>query len=298
MYSSVAAEKSSAMAAAVGKHNQIQMARPLHVVEDPTPEALAPRLDDFGFDREYTELFKPIAEWLYREYWRVEAFGLKNVPAEGRALLVANHAGVIPWDGAMIRTAIASEHPSPRHARMLVADWAFQMPFLSEFLMKTGNVVAHPQNATTLLERDELVGVFPEGVKGATKLYRERYRVKRFGRGGFIQVAMRTRSPIIPVAVVGSEEVHPVIFELPLLADALGVPAFPITPTWPLLGLLGAIPLPSKWLIAFGEPIDLGAYSPAMASDPALVLELSERVRGAIQAKLFELLPRRQTPFY
>ena len=172
------------------------------------------------------------------------------------------------------------------------------MPFLSEFLLKTGNVVAHPDNATTLLERDELVGVFPEGVKGATKLYRDRYRVRRFGRGGFIQVAMRTRSPIIPVAVVGSEEVHPVIFEFPQLAEALGLPVFPITPTWPLLGLLGTVPLPSKWLIAFGEPIDLSGYSPAMASDPALVLELSERVRSEVQARLFELLPRRQTPFY
>ena len=215
------------------------MARPLHLVEEPTPAPLQPRLDDFGFDREFTELLQPLAEWFYRDYWRVEAFGVENVPAEGRALLVANHAGVIPWDGAMIRTAISSEHPNPRHARMLVTDWAFQMPFLSEFLLKTGNVVAHPQNATTLLERGELVGVFPEGVKGAVKPYRERYRVRRFGRGGFVQVAMRTGSPIIPVAVVGSEEVHPVLFDLPVLADALGMPALPVTPTWPLLGILG-----------------------------------------------------------
>jgi len=273
---------------------------PLRVLQDPSlePPPSPPRLDDFGFDREFTEWLQPLAEWFYRTYWRVEATGVENVPAGGRALLVANHAGVIPWDGAMIRTAITSEHPHPRHARMLVADWAFAMPFLSEFLLKTGNVVAHPDNATTLLERDELVGVFPEGVKGATKLYRDRYRVRRFGRGGFIQVAMRTRSPIIPVAVVGSEEVHPVIFEFPQLAEALGLPVFPITPTWPLLGLLGTVPLPSKWLIAFGEPIDLSGYSPAMASDPALVLELSERVRSEIQARLFELLPRRQTPFY
>ena len=274
------------------------MARPLHLVEEPTPAPLQPRLDDFGFDREFTELLQPLAEWFYRDYWRVEAFGVENVPAEGRALLVANHAGVIPWDGAMIRTAISSEHPNPRHARMLVTDWAFQMPFLSEFLLKTGNVVAHPQNATTLLERGELVGVFPEGVKGAVKPYRERYRVRRFGRGGFVQVAMRTGSPIIPVAVVGSEEVHPVLFDLPVLADALGMPAFPVTPTWPLLGLLGALPLPSKWLIAFGEPIEMGAYGPSTASDAALVLELTERVRSAIQAMLYELLPLRRTPFY
>jgi 1-acyl-sn-glycerol-3-phosphate acyltransferase len=286
------------MAAAVGKHNQKRMARPLHLVEEATPAAPQPRLDDFGFDREFTDLFQPLAEWLYRDYWRVEAFGVENVPAEGRALLVANHAGVIPWDGAMIRTAITSGHPNPRHARMLVADWAFQLPFLSEFLLKTGNVVAHPENATTLLERGELVGVFPEGVKGAVKPFRERYRVRRFGRGGFVQVAIRTGTRIIPVAVIGYEEVHPVLFDLPVLADALGLPAFPVTPTWPLLGLLGAIPLPSKWLIAFGDPIEIGAYAPSTASDPAVVLELSERVRSAIQAKLYELLPRRRTPFY
>jgi 1-acyl-sn-glycerol-3-phosphate acyltransferase len=286
------------MAAAWAKHNQMRMARPLRLVEDPTPAPLLPRLDDFGFDREFTDLLQPLAEWFYRDYWRVEAFGVDNVPAQGRALLVANHAGVIPWDGAMIRTAIASEHANPRPARMLVADWAFQMPFLSQFLMKTGNVAAHPQNATTLLERDELVGVFPEGIKGATKTYRERYRVGRFGRGGFVQLALRTGSPIIPVAVVGSEEVHPVIFELSSLADLLGMPAFPITPTWPLLGLLGAIPLPSKWLIAFGEPIDLTGHGPESATDPALVVELSERVRSAIQARLYELLPLRRTPFF
>jgi 1-acyl-sn-glycerol-3-phosphate acyltransferase len=276
------------------------MARPLRVLQDPSaePTPKPPRLDDFGFDRQFAELLEPVAEWFYRKYWRVEAIGVENVPATGRALLVANHAGVIPWDGAMIRTALTVEHPQPRHVRMLVADWAFKIPFLSEFLLRTGNVVAHPDNAITLLERDELVGVFPEGVKGATKLYRDRYRVRRFGRGGFIQVAVRTGSPIIPVAVVGSEEVHPVIFDVPVLAELLRIPAFPVTPTWPWLGMLGAVPLPSKWLIAFGEPIDLSGYGPGMDSDPALVLELSERVRSQIQARLFDLLPRRQTPFY
>src|SRR6202165_3703675 len=276
----------------------MRMARPLRLVEDPTLAPLQPRLDDFGCDREFTELLQPLAEWFYREYWRVEAFRIENVPAQGRGLLVANHAGVIPWDGAMIRTAIASEHPSPRHARMLVADWAFQMPFLSQFLIKTGNVVAHPQNATTLLERDELVGVFPEGIKGATKPTRGAYGARRFGRGGFVQLALRTGSPIIPVAVVGSEEVHRLFFELAPLADLLGLPSFPITPTWPLLGLLGAIPLPSKWLIAFGDPIDVSGHGPEAAADPGLVLDLSERVRSVIQAKLYELLPLRRTPFF
>jgi 1-acyl-sn-glycerol-3-phosphate acyltransferase len=276
------------------------MPPPLHLVEPPRPRPSpsGPLLDDFGFDRAFSESLQPLAEWFFREYWRVEVEGLENVPDEGRALLVANHAGVIPWDGAMIRTAILAEHPSPRYARMLVAGWAFAVPFLGEALLKTGNVLAHPDNAEALLQREELVGVFPEGVKGAVKPFADRYKVGRFARGGFVQVALRTGAPIIPVSVVGSEEVHPVMRELPWLADLLGLPAFPITPTWPLLGPLGLLPLPSKWLMSFGEPLDLRAHGAEAADDPALVLELSERVRGRIQDGLFELLPRRRTPFY
>ena len=168
--------------------------------------------DYFGFDPEFTERVQGIALWLYRNYWRVEVDGIRNVPSHGRALLVANHAGIVPYDGAMIRTAIIAEHPQPRHARILVVDWAFALPFTSMLLTRTGNVLAHPDNATALLERDELVGVFPEGVKGAAKRYRDRYRIQRMGRGGFVQVALRTGSPIIPVAVVGAEEIHPVLF--------------------------------------------------------------------------------------
>jgi len=272
------------------------MARALRVAETALPAA---PVDDFGFDAEFTErVGLPIAEWLYRRYWRVESEGVANIPASGRALLAANHAGVVPYDGAMIRTAIWLEHHQPRHARMLVVDWAFRMPFISQLLLRTGNVLAHPDNATTLLERDQLVGVFPEGVKGAAKLYRERYRVKRFGRGGFVQVALRTGAPIIPVAVVGSEDVHPVVAEVPALARLLGLPTFPLTATFPLLGPAGVMPLPSKWLIAFGEPIDTAALGPDAAEDPALVLEISEEVRGWIQAAVDRMLPRRKTVFY
>jgi 1-acyl-sn-glycerol-3-phosphate acyltransferase len=254
--------------------------------------------DGFGFDREFTERVERVALWLYRNYWRVEVDGVRNVPGHGRALLVANHAGVIPYDGAMIRTAIVAEHPEPRQARMLVVDWAFALPFTSIVLTKTGNVLAHPDNATALLERDELVGVFPEGVKAASKSYRDRYRVRRLGRGGFVQVALRTGAPIIPVAVVGSEELHPVLFDVQPLARLVGLPAAPITPTFPWFGLAGLIPLPSKWLIAFGEPIDVGHFGPAGADDPRLVLELTEEVRGWIQRTVNELRPRRRTIFF
>ncbi len=261
-------------------------------------EELEPRRDEFGFDPEFTERLQGVALWFYRKYWRVEVDGIQNVPARGRALLVANHAGIVPYDGAMIRTAIIAEHPQPRHARMLVVDWAFALPFTNMLLVKTGNVLAHPDNATALLERDELVGVFPEGVKGAAKRYRDRYRVRRLGRGGFVQVALRTGSPIIPVAVVGSEEIHPVLFDLQPLARLLGLPTIPITPTLPWLGLAGLIPLPSKWFIAFGKPIDVSGFGPEGANDARLVLELTEEVRSWIQETLHQLLPRRRTIFF
>jgi 1-acyl-sn-glycerol-3-phosphate acyltransferase len=254
--------------------------------------------DGFGFDPKFTEQIQGIALWLYRNYWRVETEGVKNVPSRGPALLVANHAGIVPYDGAMIRTAIVAEHPHPRHARMLVVDWALAMPFTSILLTKTGNVLAHPDNATTLLERGELVGVFPEGVKGAAKPYRNRYRVGRLGRGGFVQVALRTGAPIIPVAVVGSEEMHPVLADIRPLARLFGLPVAPITPTFPWLGLAGLVPLPSKWFIAFGKPIEVAHYGPEAAGDPRLVLELSEHVREWIQSTINELLPRRKTIFF
>jgi len=256
------------------------------------------RSDGFGFDPEFTERVKNVALWFYRKYWRVEVDGVRNVPARGRALLVANHAGIIPYDGAMIRTAIIAEHPHPRHARMLVVDWAFAMPFTNMLLVKTGNVLAHPDNATALLEHDELVGVFPEGVKGASKPYRDRYRIRRLGRGGFVQVALRTGAPIIPVAVVGSEEVHPVLADLQPLARLLGLPTLPITPTFPWFGLGGMIPLPSKWFIAFGKPIEVARYGPEAAGDARLVLELSEQVREWIQLTVNQLRPRRRTIFF
>lgn len=257
-----------------------------------------PVADEFGFDPVYTERVARVALWAYEKYWRVEAEGTGNVPASGRALLVANHSGVVPYDGAMIRTAILRDHPHPRHARMLVVDWAFAIPFTSAFLLKTGNVLAHPDNARRLLEKDELVGVFPEGVKGASKAFARRYQVNRFGRGGFIRIALETGSPIIPVAVVGGEEVHPVIADLPAVGRLFGLPTFPITATFPWLGPLGLMPLPSKWLISFGEPIDTAGLGPEAAGDPGMVLELSEEVRGWIQGKVNQLRSRRTTAFY
>jgi 1-acyl-sn-glycerol-3-phosphate acyltransferase len=253
--------------------------------------------DEWGLDEEFAEAAYPFLEFMYERWWRVEATGVKNVPSHGRALLVANHAGILPWDGTMMSVALLKEHPLPRYPRFLVLNWAFDLPFVPVALRKLGAVPASPYNAIRLLEQDELVAVFPEGVKGAGKDFKDRYRLQRFGRGGFVEIALRTGSPIVPVAVVGSEEIYPKVGESGLLARLTGAPYFPITPTFPLLGPLGAVPLPSKWRIEFGEPIDLSRYGPEAADDRPLVFELSERVRDQVQQLLYENLVKRGSAF-
>jgi 1-acyl-sn-glycerol-3-phosphate acyltransferase len=253
--------------------------------------------DEWGFDEEFATALRPLLDFLYDQWWRVETTGVANVPASGRAMLVSNHAGILPWDGTMLSLAIQREHPQPRYPRFLVLDWAFTLPFVSVWMRKVGGVVASPYNASRLLEADELVAVFPEGAKGAGKPFSERYRLQRFGRGGFVEIALRAGAPMIPVAVVGSEEIYPKIGESRLLARALGAPYFPITPTFPLLGPFGTIPLPSKWRLEFGTPIRTDTYGPDAADDRALVFELSERVREDVQRMVYENLVRRGSAF-
>lgn len=254
--------------------------------------------DEWGFDEEFAEAAYPFFDLLYTQWWRVEATGATNVPAHGRAMLVANHAGsLFPFDASMITGAIMKEHPLPRWPRFMVLDWAFSLPFLSAFMRKVGGVPASPHNATRILSDDGLMMVFPEGVKGTGKPFAERYRLQRFGRGGFVEVALRTGSPIVPIAVVGSEEIYPKIADSALLARAVGAPYVPVTPTFPWLGLLGLVPLPSKWRIEFCEPIDVGGLGPEAADDRQLVFEISERVRETIQEKLYENLVKRGSAF-
>ena len=253
--------------------------------------------DEWGFDEEFADLVEPVFDFLYDTWWRVTPTGVSNVPAHGRALLVSNHAGVLPWDGTMIAMSLLREHPLPRHPRFLVLNWAFDLPWISVILRKVGGVVASPYNAMRLLEQDHLVAVFPEGVKGAGKDFKDRYRLQRFGRGGFVEIALRTGAPLVPVAVVGSEEIYPKIGELPLVGKLIGAPYFPVTPTFPWLGPIGVIPLPSRWRIEFCEPIDTSSYGPDAANDRTLVFELSEQVRETIQQKVHENLVKRGPAF-
>ncbi len=260
-------------------------------------EAMA--VDDFGFDGEWTESLLPIFEWIYHRYWRIETTGIANVPREGRALLVANHAGVLPWDGAMIKTALFTEPPHlGRHARALVDQFFFGLPWLSWFLRRTGQTVGVADDSLRLLERDELVLVFPEGTKGTGKSWSERYRLRRFGRGGFVQVAIRSRSPIVPISVVGSEEIYPMLGNLEPVAKLTGFPYFPITPFFPWLGLLGTIPLPSKWRIQFHEPVRTDQLPPDAADDQGVVMSISDQVRSTVQEGLLENLKLRRSTFY
>jgi 1-acyl-sn-glycerol-3-phosphate acyltransferase len=254
--------------------------------------------DEWGFDEEFAEAAYPFFELLYDVWWRVEATGVENVPSHGRAMIVSNHAGALfPFDASMITGAIMKRHPLPRWPRFMVLDWAFELPFLSAFMRKVGGVAASPYNATRILEQDGVMMVFPEGVKGTGKRFAERYRLQRFGRGGFVEIALRTGSPIIPVAVVGSEEIYPMIGDSRILAKAIGAPFAPITPTFPWLGPLGLVPLPSKWRIEFCDPIDVSGFGPDAAEDRSLVFELSEQVRETIQGKLYENLVKRGSAF-
>jgi 1-acyl-sn-glycerol-3-phosphate acyltransferase len=254
-------------------------------------------VDEFGFDPQWTESFIDVFMVLYRDYWRVETTGIENVPANGRALLVSNHAGVLPWDGTMIKTAVFAEHPHPRHVRALVAGLFLGMPVLSWFLRRTGQTVGHPDDTRRLLERDELVLVFPEGVRGTGKNFKDRYRLRRFGRGGFVATAIRSRAPIIPVSVVGSEEIYPMVADLAPLARFLGMPYFPLTPFWPWLGPLGMIPLPSKWRIQFHAPIHVEDNPPEAADDQNLVMALADEVRDTIQQGIYANLKLRRSVF-
>jgi len=256
-------------------------------------------IDDFGFDPEFTEkVWLPILRPLYKRWFRVEVRGIENIPDEGPALVVANHSGTLPVDGLMTQVAIHDEHPKHRHVRMLGADLVFESPLIGEFSRKAGTTLASNPDIERLFAQRELVAVFPEGFKGVGKPFAERYKLQRFGRGGFVAAALRAEVPIIPCSIVGAEEIFPMIGNLKGLARLFGFPYFPITPLFPLFGLAGLIPLPSKWIIEFGEPIATHTYGPAAADDPMLVFDLTDQVRETIQQSLYSLLLQRRSVFF
>ncbi|GJF29796.1 glycerol acyltransferase [Kitasatospora sp. NE20-6] len=256
-------------------------------------------IDEFGFDRELTEevflsLLRPLAE----KYFRVEVRGAENIPAEGGVLIVANHSGTVPLDALMTQVAIHDHHPQKRHLRMLAADLVFVLPVVNELARKAGHTLACNEDAQALLERGEVVGVWPEGFKGIGKPFSERYKLQRFGRGGFVSSALRAGVPIVPCSIVGAEETYPMIGNVRSLARLLGLPYVPVTPTFPWLGPLGAIPLPTKWTIQFGEPIPTDGYPREAADDPMLVFNLADQVRETIQHTLYTLLVQRRSVFF
>jgi 1-acyl-sn-glycerol-3-phosphate acyltransferase len=256
-------------------------------------------VDDFGYDPHLArQLLLPLARPLYENYFRVKTLGIERVPSAGPALLVGNHSGSIAIDAVMVNYAVATEHPAQRVVRNVAADLVFTLPFIGALARKTGNAVATEEDAYELLKRGELVGVYPEGYKGVGKGWKERYKLQRFGRGGFMETALRTRVPIIPVAIVGAEEAYPMIADAKLLARAIGAPYFPITPTFPLLGPLGMIPYPSKWIIEFGEPVPMDDYPDDAADDAMLVFDLADRIRDTIQQMLYRNLSRRKGVFF
>ena len=253
-------------------------------------------VDNFGFDEEVTERFllaaiRPIAS----KWFRVEVRGAENIPADGGALVVSNHSGTIPLDGLITATTIRDH--TGRFLRPLGADLVFRLPIIGDLARKGGATLACNEDAERMLRGGELVGVWPEGFKGIGKPFGERYKLQRFGRGGFVSAAIRTGVPIIPTSVVGAEEIYPLVGNIPSLARLLGIPYLPITPLFPLLGPLGLIPLPSKWLIEFGEPIRTDEYDVGAADDPMLVFNVTDQVRESIQQTLYSLLMKRKSVF-
>jgi 1-acyl-sn-glycerol-3-phosphate acyltransferase len=257
------------------------------------------RLDDWGRSERIEGIFdRYVVDFYYRYWFRCDVEGIENVPTTGGGLLVSNHSGALPPDAAMIGKAIKEEHPHGRPLNITVEHFFKGYPGFSMLLPKIGCVAAHPANVHRLLaDEEQLVLVFPEGRKGTEKLYKDRYRLRRFGRGGFVEAAMRARVPIVPVCVVGAEEAAPVFAQAKLLEKLTGLIYFPITPTFPAFGPLGQLAyLPAKFKIRFLEPIHFD--EPDMHEDKSLVQTVAQEVRARIQENLFEMVKKRKSVWF
>jgi 1-acyl-sn-glycerol-3-phosphate acyltransferase len=256
-------------------------------------------IDEFGFDEDLTtQVLMPLLRPMHRHYWRVASHGIEHVPEQGGALLVANHAGTLPADALITRLDVFDL--TGRHARELGADLVFRTPFVGELARKTGATLASGDDADRLLSSGELVAVWPEGFKGLGKPWKDRYKLQRFGRGGFVATASRSQVPIIPTAIVGSEEIYPMLFDLRIVARLLGFPYFPVVPQMfalPVLGPFALLPLPSKWIIEYGDPIDTASFGSELAEDPMALFDLTDQVRERIQRMLHSNLMGRRSVF-
>ncbi|HEU0024990.1 MAG TPA: lysophospholipid acyltransferase family protein [Thermoleophilaceae bacterium] len=272
--------------------------RDLHTLIPPPDTGRA--IDDWGRSERVFALMEPVLDFYYRYWFRVEVEGVENVPAEGGALLVSNHSGALPPDGPMIMQAIRHEHPRPRPLYMLGEHWFKGYPGVGLVANKLGLVGAHPANAQRLL-RDEgrLALVFPEGQKASRKLYWQRYRLRRFGRGGFVRTAIRAGVPIVPIAVIGAEEAMPIFAHVPLLQRLTGLIYFPVNHAFPQFGLAAAaMYLPAKFRIRFLEPVDLSAHDGKDTDDIGLVQGIAEEIRGRIQSELDSLVAARTSVWF
>ena len=254
----------------------------------------AEEVDNFGYDPVFANFVSPFFQFLFEDYWRIQVFGLENVPSQGRCLFVGNHSGSIPYDAAMVKTALQPQ----RDLRFLVEDFLFHLPFLGSLMNRFGGVRASQDNAEKILEQELPLMVFPEGIKGLGKLHKDRYQLQRFGRGGFIKLCLRTRAPLIPVAIIGAEEIHPLIYKETSFAQKLGFPYFPITWTFPWLGPLGLIPLPSRWSIHILPPIDFSSYGEGAENDRMLVYKKSKEVKELLQETLNKELKKRESVWF
>jgi 1-acyl-sn-glycerol-3-phosphate acyltransferase len=253
-------------------------------------------IDEFGFDPDLTSnvllpLIRPLAE----KYFRAEVRGVENVPSDGAALIVANHAGTIPIDALVTQLLIHDR--TGRHLRLLAADLVFRLPVTGHLARKAGHTLACQEDTARLLEAGEVVGVWPEGFKGIGKPFNQRYQLQRFGRGGFVTAAAKAGAKIVPCAIVGAEEIYPIIADVKPLAKMLGLPYVPVTPTFPWLGPLGLLPLPSKWLVEFGPPIESSDLPEAAEDDPLSVLDMTSQVRETIQHMIYRLLAQRGSAY-
>lgn len=263
---------------------------PFAALEKGLPDV--PHFDEFGRCAAVERRYRPLMRFLAKRVFRIDVRGIERVPSEGRVILVANHGGILPYDALMLSQVMEEQHPGRRGARPLIEDMYYHAPFLGPWLYRMGCVRASRENARRLLEQDQAIAVFPEGYKGLHKPFAKRYQLQRFGRGGLIKLALRTQSPIVPVAIVGSEEANPLLGQLSRWTRPFGLPFFPVTPTFPLLGPLGLLPLPLPWVMHFGEPIALPGGAEE-SRDPLLVNRFVEEVRGQLQMMVNQILSQR-----